>query len=54
MLLFARMAGHDVTEEQKELELDGVKGHKDATIDGWVCDIKSASSFGFKKFKVIT
>ncbi len=51
LLLFARMAGHDVTEEQKELELDGIKGHKDATIDGWVCDIKSASSFGFKKFK---
>ena len=31
---------HDVTEEQKELELDGVKGHKDATIDGWVYDVK--------------
>jgi len=51
LLLFAKMAGHEVKEEQKELQLDGVKGHKDATIDGYICDIKSASSFGFKKFK---
>ena len=51
LLLFARMSGHEVKEEQKELELDGIKGHKDATIDGWLCDVKSASSFGFKKFK---
>ena len=29
----------------------GVKGHKDARIDGVTVDVKSASTFAFKKFK---
>ena len=33
------------------MEIDGVKGHIDAKIDGIVIDVKSASPFGFKKFK---
>ena len=33
------------------LEIDNIKGHIDAKIDGEVCDVKSASSFSFKKFK---
>jgi len=32
-------------------EVDGVKGHKDCRIDGTLVDIKSASSYSFKKFK---
>ena len=52
MLLFlAREAGHDVTDEQREVEVDGVKGHIDAIIDGVVVDVKSASPFGYKKFE---
>lgn len=52
MLLFlSREAGHDVSAEQAEVEVDGVKGHIDAIIDGHVVDVKSASSYSFKKFK---
>lgn len=50
-LYLAKEAGHEVTDEQKEIEVDGVKGHIDAIIDGTVVDLKSASSFGYKKFK---
>lgn len=51
LLFLIREAGHNVEEQQKEVELEGVKGHIDAIIDGEVCDVKSASKFGFKKFK---
>ena len=52
MLLFlTRMAGHTVTDEQKECEVEGIKGHMDCRIDGIVTDVKSTSSYGFKKFK---
>ena len=52
MLLFlTRMAGHEVTDEQKVCEVEGIKGHMDCKIDGIVIDVKSASSYGFKKFK---
>lgn len=52
MLLFlAKEAGHEVTHEQAEVEVDGVKGHIDAIIDGVVVDVKSASPFGYKKFE---
>ena len=51
VLLFVRLSGHQVEDEQKEIEIDGVKGHMDCTIDGEVVDIKTASSFAFKKFK---
>jgi hypothetical protein len=51
VLFLAKEAGHDVSREQEEVEVDGIKGHIDAVIDGVVVDVKSASSFGFKKFK---
>ena len=51
MLLFlAKEAGHTVTDEQREIEVDGVLGHIDAIIDGVVVDVKSASPFGYQKF----
>jgi hypothetical protein len=50
-LYLAKEAGHEVTNEQMEVEIDGVKGHIDAIIDGTVVDLKSASSFGYKKFE---
>ncbi len=51
VLLLARLSGHDVTDEQKEVEINGVKGHIDCKIDGEVVDVKTASSFAFKKFR---
>ena len=52
MLLFlTRMSGHSVTDEQKVCNVEGIVGHMDCKIDGVVTDVKSASSFGFKKFK---
>lgn len=50
-LYLAKEAGHSVTHEQAEVEIDGVLGHIDAIIDGTVVDLKSASSYGYKKFE---
>lgn len=51
LLFLAKEAGHDVTHEQAEVVVDGVVGHNDAVIDGVVVDVKSASTYAFKKFK---
>lgn len=51
LLFLVRESGHKVTHEQEEVEIDGVKGHMDCCIDGVPVDIKSASQFGFTKFK---
>jgi len=50
-LYLAKEAGHSVTDEQREIEVDGIKGHIDAIIDGTVVDVKSASSYGYRKFE---
>lgn len=49
--MLVRMTGHEVTDEQKEVSVGGVKGHMDCKIDGVVTDIKSTTPFGIKKFK---
>jgi hypothetical protein len=51
VLALAKEAGHRVEGEQDELSLLGVKGHRDAVIDGATVDIKSCSSFQFQKIK---
>lgn len=51
LLFLAKEAGHSVTHEQEEIEVDGVKGHLDAVIDGVTVDVKSASPYSFQKFK---
>ena len=51
LLFLCNQAGHRVAGEQSELDLYGVKGHPDAFIDGRLIDVKSASSYGFQKFK---
>lgn len=51
VLFLAKEAGHSVTDEQREVNVDGVLGHIDAIVDGVVVDVKSASPFGFQKFK---
>ena len=52
MLLFlAREAGHKVEGEQDEITIGDVKGHRDAVVDGRLVDVKSASTYSFKKFE---
>lgn len=50
LLFLAREAGHDVQNEQAEIDVHGVKGHIDATIDGRLVDAKSTSPIAFTKF----
>lgn len=50
VLMLVRMAGHEVTDEQKEVDVNGILGHMDCKIDGEVVDVKTASRFAFKKF----
>lgn len=51
ILWLAKLAGHEVKGEQDELEINGVKGHRDAVVDGITVDVKSASSYSFRKFE---
>lgn len=51
LIFFAKEAGHSVREEQKKVEVDGVRGKQDAIIDDVVVDAKSCSSNSFKKFQ---
>lgn len=51
LLTLAKAAGHEVTGEQDVLELNGIKGRRDAVIDGVTVDVKSTSTMSFKKFR---
>ena len=51
VLYLAKLAGHKIEDQQMKVEIDGVTGHIDSKIDGEICDVKSASSFSFKKFQ---
>lgn len=51
VLYLAELAGHKIEDQQKKVEIDGITGHIDSKIDGEICDVKSASSFSFKKFQ---
>lgn len=51
LLYLAEESGHKVEGAQDTLEINGVIGHRDAVIDGRTVDVKSASSYSFKKFK---
>lgn len=51
LLWLAAEAGHKVEGTQDTIEISGVKGHRDAIIDGRIVDVKSASSYSFKKFQ---
>ena len=51
VLALAKLSGHQVTDEQKRAEVEGIKGSMDCKIDGVLTDVKSASPYGFKKFK---
>ncbi len=51
ILFLAEASGHTVEGTQDTQEIEGIKGHRDAVIDGEVVDVKSASSYSFQKFK---
>ena len=51
VLFLVKLSGHEVTSEQKEITVSGIKGHMDCVIDGEVVDVKTASNYAFKKFK---
>ena len=51
LLMCAAIAGHDVKDQQKEVDVGGVIGHQDCVIDGVLVDVKSASTSSFRKFK---
>lgn len=49
-IALAKEAGHEVTGEQDELVVAGIKGHRDCVLDGYIVDVKSCSSRMFEKF----
>ena len=51
VLFLTDLAGHKVTDQQKKVSVDGIVGHMDSKIDGEVVDVKTASSYSFKKFE---
>jgi len=51
LIMLASISGHKVTQQQKQVEVEGVKGHQDCFIDGVLVDCKSASGIGYSKFK---
>lgn len=51
LLFLAKEAGHTVEGEQDELDFYGIKGHRDAIVDGHLVDVKSASTLSFQKFE---
>jgi hypothetical protein len=51
LLFLAEEAGHTVEGVQDAVLFEGIPGHRDAVIDGVVVDVKSASTYSFKKFK---
>ena len=51
VIAMAKAAGHEVTGEQDEVFVDGIRGHRDCVIDGCIVDVKSAASRSFLKFK---
>ena len=51
VVLLVKLSGHSITDQQKEVSVDGIIGHIDCKIDGEVVDIKTASNFAFKKFR---
>lgn len=56
LLALTEASGHAVTDQQKPIEIPlpngwKIRGRMDAKIDGIPVDVKSASTYAFKKFK---
>jgi len=50
LLFLSQAAGHSVEGTQDTQEIEGIKGHRDAVIDGVIIDVKSASTYSYQKF----
>ena len=51
VLFFVKLAGYQIDSQQKEVNVSGIKGHRDCKINGEVVDVKTASGYAFKKFR---
>lgn len=51
ILSLARISGHKVEGTQSRMYVAGIRGHRDAVIDGMTVDVKTTTDYGFKKFK---
>jgi hypothetical protein len=51
ILAMVEASGHTLAGSQDRLNVHGIRGHRDAVIDGMTVDVKSCSPFAFKKFK---
>ncbi len=51
ILSLAKAAGHTVEGMQDRVSVFGISGQRDAVIDGVTVDVKSASKYGFEKFR---
>lgn len=51
VLFLAEVAGHSVSDRQRQVTVNGIVGHIDAVIDSVLVDVKSTSPHSFKKFK---
>lgn len=51
LLTLVKLSGHKVEGQQDVMDLHGIKGSRDAVIDGVTVDVKSASPYSFQKFK---
>jgi len=51
VLSLAKAAGHKVEGMQDRVKVFGISGSRDAVIDGVTVDVKSASKFGYEKFR---
>ena len=51
ILAMVEASGHTLAGSQDRLTVHGIRGHRDAVIDGMTIDVKSCSPFAFKKFK---
>lgn len=53
LLYLVKEAGYEVSDEQLELNCEGITGHIDAVIEGRVADAKSISPFVSSKFSSV-
>lgn len=51
VLFLAEQAGHTVERCQEEVDINGVKGHIDAVVDGVLTDVKTTTVYGLNKFQ---
>ena len=51
ILAMVKAAGHKLEGMQDRVHVHGIRGHRDAVIDGMTVDVKSCSPFAFKKFR---